>query len=73
MVMAMIGSFQAIGIIDVMTDGGPNESTYVVLKYIWKQAFEFNNMGYAAALSLTVFPILLFITWLQMKLAPEGR
>jgi multiple sugar transport system permease protein len=71
MVMAAIGSFQVIGIIDVMTDGGPNNSTYVTLKYIWRQAFEFNNMGYAAALSFTVFPILLCVTWLQMKLAPE--
>lgn len=71
MVMAAIGSFQVIGVIDVMTDGGPNDSTYVALKYIWKQAFEFNNMGYAAALSFTVFPILLFVTWIQMKLAPE--
>lgn len=71
MVMSAIGSFQVIGIIDVMTDGGPNDSTYVALKYIWRQAFEFNNMGYAAALSFTVFPILLFVTWLNMKLAPE--
>lgn len=71
MVMASIGSFQVIGIIDVLTDGGPHDSTYVALKYIWKQGFEFNNMGYAAALSFTIFPILLLITWLQMKLAPE--
>lgn len=71
MVMSLIGAFQVIGIIDVLTDGGPNDSTYVALKYIWKQAFEFNNMGYAAALSLSVFPILLFITWLQLRLSRE--
>lgn len=71
LVMSLIGSVQVIGIIDVLTDGGPHDSTFVVLKYIWRQGFEFNNMGYAAALSFTVFPILLLITWLQLKLAPE--
>lgn len=71
-VMAIIGSFQVVAIVDVLTNGGPRDTTLVAIKYIWQQAFEFNKLGYGATLSLFIFPILFGITYLQLKLS-EGR
>ncbi|REK65051.1 MAG: lactose ABC transporter permease [Cohnella sp.] len=66
-IMAFIGSFQMVAIVDILTNGGPLDSTMVTLKYIWRQGFEFNNLNYAATLSLGLLPILFLITWIQMK------
>lgn len=71
-VMSIIGSFQVIAIVDVLTNGGPMDSTLVAIKHIWQQAFEFNHVGYGATLSLVLFPILFLATWLQLKLSSQG-
>jgi multiple sugar transport system permease protein len=71
MVMAFIGSFQMIALVDILTNGGPMDSTTVTLKYIWRQAFEYNNLGYASTISLALLPILFVVTWLQMKVSDK--
>ncbi|GAB2570616.1 carbohydrate ABC transporter permease [Gracilibacillus alcaliphilus] len=72
MVMSIIGSFQVVAIVDVLTDGGPRNSTLVALKYLWQQSFEFNYVGYGATISLFIFPFLLLLTWLNLKLSNRG-
>jgi len=72
-VMGVIGSFQVVAIVDVLTDGGPKNSTLVSLKYIWQQSFEFNYIGYGATLSFALLPILIFITWLSFKISRRGE
>ncbi|MEH7009521.1 sugar ABC transporter permease [Neobacillus niacini] len=69
MVMSVIGSFQVVAVVDILTNGGPMDSTMVAIKHIWQQSFEFNYVGYGASLSLVLFPFLLLITWLQLKLS----
>jgi ABC-type sugar transport system permease subunit len=71
-IMAFIGSFQMVAIVDILTNGGPLDSTMVSLKYIWRQGFEFNNLSYAATLSLGLLPILFIITWIQMRINDKG-
>lgn len=66
-IMTIIASFQVIAYCDVLTNGGPLNTTLVSMKYIWQQAFEFNNMGYAATLSLVLFPFLFAVTYFQLK------
>lgn len=66
-IMTIIGSFQVIAYCDVLTNGAPLNTTLVSMKYIWRQAFEFNNMGYASTLSLILFPFLLLITYFQVR------
>lgn len=68
-VMAVIGSFQVVAIVDVLTNGGPLDSTLVSIKYIWRQAFEYNNVGYGATLSLLIVPFLLVFTIMQLKIS----
>jgi ABC-type sugar transport system permease subunit len=69
MVMSVIGSFQVVAVVDILTNGGPMDSTMVVIKHIWQQSFEFNYVGYGAALSFVLFPFLLGVTWLQLRLS----
>jgi ABC-type sugar transport system permease subunit len=66
-VMAIIGSFQVIAQVDVLTDGGPLDATMVLIKYIARQAFDYNRMGYASALSVVTFLILLGFTIAQVR------
>lgn len=66
-IMTIIASFQVIAYCDVLTNGAPFNTTLIVMKYIWRQAFEFNNMGYAATLSFILFPFLFLITYFQVR------
>lgn len=68
LVVTTIGSFQVFDQIMVMTKGGPANSTMVSVLYIYKQAFEFLNMGYASALAVVLFLIIFVISLFQLKL-----
>ncbi len=55
---------QTIGIFDlvwVLTGGGPSSKTEMISLYITKETFRFLNVGYGAALSVTMFIIVVFI------------
>ena len=53
--------------IKVLTDGGPNNATRVIVHYIWSTAFQNNDFGYAAAMAVVLFGIMLIISLLQYK------
>lgn len=58
----LISSFQVFDIVYTTTGGGPNFSTETLVSYIYTRAFEVNRMGYASALSVCLFIIILLIT-----------
>ena len=64
-VVGVIAGFQAFGQIDILTQGGPNHATLVLIYDLYEQAFQFNNPGYAAVLSVALFLILLVLTFVQ--------
>jgi ABC-type sugar transport system permease subunit len=64
-VIGIISGFQAFGQIDLLTQGGPNHATLVLIYDLYQQAFQFNNPGYAAVLSVALFLILLLLTFIQ--------
>jgi multiple sugar transport system permease protein len=68
-IIAVINSFQVFGLIYVMTGGGPGSSTNVYVYYLWKEAFQLREMGYAAAMSWLLFLVILVITLVQWRLA----
>ena len=68
-VVGIINSFTMFDIIYTMTNGGPGSSTEILVTYIYKNAFTFNRMGYASAITLAMFLFLLFLTWLGNKLS----
>jgi ABC-type sugar transport system permease subunit len=64
-IIGVISGFQAFGQIDLLTQGGPNNTTQVLIYDLYRQAFQYNNPGYAAVLSVALFVILLVLTFLQ--------
>jgi multiple sugar transport system permease protein len=71
-VTAVAGS-QAFDLIYVMTKGGPANSTSLAIFYIYQQAFQFNNYGYAAAMASSLVVVLLVITTALFALTRGGR
>ncbi len=67
-IISLIGSFQAFGLIFVMTGGGPGTATYVYVYHLWKQAFQSHQMGYGAALAWMLFVVIGAVTFVQWRL-----
>ena len=67
-VMTVIGSLKVFGQIYVMTQGGPSNSTKVLVYYIWEKAFKLFQFGYASSLAYVLFVIVLILTLLQWQL-----
>ena len=64
-----ISSFQVFDLIYVMTSGGPNDATNVIVYSIYKYAFEYFDIGKSCALAYILFVIIFILTLLQRKLA----
>ena len=67
LVLSVIATFQSFTSAFVATNGGPLNSTLFLVLYIYRQAFEFFHMGYAAALAWVLFAIVLVLTLLLMR------
>ena len=67
LVTTIIGSFQIFDTIAVTTQGGPAGATRVIIWYIFEYAFTRFQMGYATAVSVILFLILVTITFIQMR------
>ncbi len=65
MVTSLIGALQVFDQVAVMTGGGPVDATKVFNYYIFEQAFAFFRAGYAAAIAMVLFVIVLALTLLQ--------
>ncbi len=72
LVTSIISYFQSFIQIMIMTEGGPNNSTSVISLLIFNEAFTKYRFGYASALSMVLFVIIMVITYLQFKLAKDG-
>lgn len=67
-VLTVISAFQVFDIIQVMTEGGPNDQTRVLLLDIYNNAFRFQRMGWASAVSVVLFLMVLAISLVQTRL-----
>jgi len=68
LVVSLIGSFQIFDTVAVTTRGGPVNATRVIYYYIYQQAFNYFNMGYAAAMAILLVVILGVLTAVQLRL-----
>lgn len=68
LVTSLIGSFQIFDTVAVTTQGGPVDATKVLVYYIYQNAFAFFKMGYATAMSMVLFALLVVFTLIQMRL-----
>ncbi len=65
LVIFFIGAFQVFDSIFVLTGGGPGDATRSVVMYIFQQAFQRLDFGYAAAVSWTLFLVIMAVTLVQ--------
>ena len=68
MVITTIGSFKVFDHIYLMTGGGPENGTLVLAFYIYQQGFQFFDVGYASALAMIMFVIVMVLTIVQLAL-----
>lgn len=61
-VIAIISSFQVFTMAYVMTQGGPGDSTRFYVLYLYNNAFEYHQMGYASAMAWVLLVIILALT-----------
>ena len=66
--VSFINAFQTFGQIDILTKGGPIDSTNVIVYSIYKDAFVNYNVGSASAQATILFFCILVVTALQFKL-----
>ena len=66
-VITTIGALQEFGAIFILTGGGPVYATTTAVYHIYSQAFNFTRFGYANALSILLFALILLIAWLQSR------
>ncbi|MGH3498132.1 MAG: carbohydrate ABC transporter permease [Nocardioidaceae bacterium] len=62
-----INALQLFDEVYLTTRGGPLHATTVVVYYLWDQAFQQFNAGYAAALAYVLFLVILVITFIQFR------
>lgn len=67
-VITSISSFQVFDLIYVMTQGGPDNSTMVLVYSIYKYAFEYFDVGKASAIAYILFAIIFVLVLCQWKL-----
>lgn len=67
-VITCISSFQVFDLIYMMTQGGPLDSTNVLVYAVYKNAFEYFKIGHASAIAYVLFVIILALTMIQWAL-----
>ncbi|MBS3650308.1 sugar ABC transporter permease [Pseudaminobacter sp. 19-2017] len=72
-VMNTINVFNSFPIIWATTQGGPANSTDILVTYLYKLGFNFGKLGEASALSLMMFALLLLFTIIYVRLAMRGE
>ncbi len=68
-ITSIIGAFKTFDIVSVMTNGGPLNSSNVLIHYIYQNAFQWFKMGYASAMAVIFFIIILVITLIQFRVS----
>jgi multiple sugar transport system permease protein len=65
LVLNFIGAFQIFEPMYIMTDGGPRNSTRSLVQHIFETGFRSFEMGYASAMAIVVFVVIMAATLVQ--------
>jgi multiple sugar transport system permease protein/raffinose/stachyose/melibiose transport system permease protein len=66
-ILTMISAFQVFDLFQVMTNGGPQDQTRALSLDIYRNAFRYQRMGWAAAVSVVLFVIVFVISLAQTR------
>ncbi len=72
LILQLIAQFKIFDQVYLLTQGGPYNSTLVVLLYMYRQAFQMNNGGYAATVAVALVIIMLIVSAIGFRLM-QGR
>ncbi len=67
-VILIIGSMQVFGTVLIMTDGGPLNSTTVIVHQVYINAFQYLRMGYASAMGIILFAFILVLAMTNLRI-----
>jgi ABC-type sugar transport system permease subunit len=67
-ILTMISAFQVFELFQVMTRGGPDDQTLSMSVNIYRNAFRYQQMGWAAAMSVVLFFIVFAISLVQTRM-----
>ena len=71
LVITTINSFQCFALIQLLTSGGPNNSTMTIMYYIYYNAFKLFKYGYGNAMGVILAIIIAILSAVQFKLGEE--
>ena len=71
LVITTINSFQCFALIQLLTLGGPNNSTMTIMYYIYYNAFKLYKYGYGNAMGVILAIIIAILSAIQFKLGEE--
>ena len=71
LVITTINSFQCFALIQLLTSGGPNNSTMTIMCYIYYNAFKLYKYGYGNAMGVILAIIIAILSAVQFKLGQE--
>ncbi len=71
LVITTINSFQCFALIQLLTSGGPNNSTMTIMYYIYYSAFKLYRYGYGNAMGVILAIIIAILSAVQFKLGQE--
>ena len=66
-IMATIFNFQLFDAVYVLTRGGPAWSTSTVSWYVYQQAFESDNIGFASTMGVVLLVVILTLSLIQLR------
>jgi multiple sugar transport system permease protein len=69
LVMGLIGAFQVFSQVYILTKGGPNNASQMMVPLLFDEAFSFYHLGYASAVSWLLFAVILGFTLLAFRTA----
>ncbi|MGH8861452.1 MAG: carbohydrate ABC transporter permease [Jatrophihabitantaceae bacterium] len=72
-IVGAVTGLQAFDLVYVLTKGGPDNRTSTVVFYIYEQAFQFGNYGYAAAMTALLVAFLVVVTGVMFAVTKGGR
>lgn len=71
LVITTINSFQCFALIQLLTSGGPNNSTMTIMYYIYYNAFKLYRYGYGNAMGVILAIIIAILSAVQFKAGQE--
>jgi arabinogalactan oligomer / maltooligosaccharide transport system permease protein len=66
--LGVIWTFNNFNVVWLVSNGGePSDTTHILVSWVYKSAFTYFRMGYAAAFSMIIFAILFVFSWRFIK------